>query len=286
MLQDFRTKLSPALARKLIIYNQIKPIDISDEVYELASQDLVSRDDFDQFGVPFPQTNEVDLLQYLNDFNGRSIILTNSDYNAANVFLTYSRIKNKFPLLIVAEDKTFSSIGCIITGLKEKYPDINYKVMVGDLNNAKLGEDYFTKADVYFCSLRTIFRLKDLFFNNTIKSILLFGGKEHRSTNNTYCSGITEFQHALASMKFVNSFSVTYNIEGIINNNAQPSSLTDLGLCIQHKKRLNEIADQILLGRLHDLIFDQKVKKRAKQSGYDLVEMHLLYLSGISTQLL
>ncbi len=72
MNQDFRLLLTPAIARRLCLIGKTCNIELPDQMYELAKQDMINEDSFD-FACPFSETKRF-ITQFLLDCNLRGIV--------------------------------------------------------------------------------------------------------------------------------------------------------------------------------------------------------------------
>jgi hypothetical protein len=73
MNQDFGLSLTPANARRLVRFQKIFKLELSDAIISLAKQDRINQDDFDQFVCPHSEVKET-VTQFLLDCNLRGII--------------------------------------------------------------------------------------------------------------------------------------------------------------------------------------------------------------------
>lgn len=73
MNQDFGLSLTPANARRLLMFQNISNISLPDEIEHLAGQDMIGEDTFDDFVCPYNEEKRV-ITQFLIDCDGRGIV--------------------------------------------------------------------------------------------------------------------------------------------------------------------------------------------------------------------
>lgn len=114
---------TPGLARRLLQFSQINRLDFNTELAELALSDLLEPSDLQSFAFPIDK-NQLASLQFVRDWNGRAMILSDMAEQARHVALASSWLSGG-KTLVMAQPKFYSEWAHLI---RESFPSSKISV--------------------------------------------------------------------------------------------------------------------------------------------------------------
>lgn len=94
---------SPRIARRLVEFAKIGGLLLSHDIYKLAEQELIHEEFFSTKNLQLT-TNELNAVQFISDRRGRCVVLEDNLSSASRAIIGYTKIKNKFPIVIITNN--------------------------------------------------------------------------------------------------------------------------------------------------------------------------------------
>jgi len=247
MLNKFdNITLTPSLARKLLLLNEIMPMNIPETILEIASSNLL---DAELFG------DDTEYCQFLEDNKLRAVVIYSditSFLSKTIKFLAYKQIK---PVLFVFDNLMLHS-SCISKVMKMF--QLSYKIL---LPKANLFVD--NNIDFYFIDIETMKKIKNKIFIEREFGVVLIEAQ-----------AIFKSQYILENemMTMPHIMSFTDQLIDITQSHNTPLSQYIFNKIIGEESFLS-------------LLTTMKWKKWAEKRGYNINENIICYISGISKHL-
>lgn len=278
MIKTFNLKPSPSTARKLLVYNSLSGLPIDEHIQNLAAEELLSPEDISKYTYDDVDSKILDTIQYVSDFGGRTIILSEDLSKIMISFILYTRLRNKNSCIIVAND--ISKMGGHISRIKDCVSDINIKVIpdITDISKFKFVEQAFSKNDVLVVSKTFAHQVLVKKLNSIMPEAMLFlsGDNDDLSVGST-----TVFPKITQSVSF--GYVLPKNAEQEIISWDLVSKLT----AVDDKKIVEMLS--FLYSEdffFKNLLLEKKLIEYGSTRNYDYNKILIYYLSGISIQLI
>lgn len=246
MLHQFKDiKLTPSLARKLLLLNEVIPMNISADILQTAELNLL---DSNIFG------DNIEYYQFLDDNNLRGVVI-HSDFSKfldkTIKFVKYKKIK---PILFVFENIMNNST--IISKIM-KTSGLPYKIMPpeSELNITDT-------IDVYFIDIKTLKKIKNKMFKERIFKTVFLEGQAMFKTQYILSDEFNTMPHIISFIENL-SYKIDY--------------FSDVNQYVIEKILGQETFINILT--------TTKWRKWAEKRGYNINEDIIAYISGISKHL-
>lgn len=279
MIKTFNVNPTPGLARKLLVYSSLSGIEIPEPVRELAANDLILEEEINSFFGDICPEKILDTVQYLNDFSGRCVILSENLAFGVISFMVHCKRLDKKPCCIVVDD--ISKIGNILKTVEDLMPSAQFKVIPDNLGaeGSHKIKSIFEKKEFLFVSKTTLLGLAAKGLHEIpIESMLLVSPEPSNQAFGSYpfvvLSNLVYDTSILLQVKDDNSQIINWDLISKINS-----------IRVENL----EFAVQFLYGEdfyFSRLLSDKFLIKYIIERNYEHNKIILLYLSGVSTQLL
>lgn len=250
MIQELEITLTPKLARKLLVYDQLKKLNFSDELYNIAVQDMISISD----------DTQRDFFQYLYDFDLRTLILGSSKEKIFKNILSYLEFNNKYPILIV-----FNSQSSL-----DYYKNT---FMMDDVVEIDKPINELPDAKIFLTQLQNFLKLDDLIENRSFKAVFIEASPTLE--NNQFFNLPEHYYYLIPHLSFFITLDKRISLSGLFSLDDNYKKIVEYMINI-----LNKNNDFYLL------LNNSFLKKKYMGKEYYLDQEILYYLMGVSTHLL
>lgn len=246
MLHKFENiNLTPGLARKLLLLNEVMPIDIPIDILEIASMNLL---DNEIFG------DDLEYCQFLDDNNLRSVVMYSnfSEFLSKTIkFIEYKKIK---PVLFVFENimNNSNNISKIM-----KTTGLSYKIMP-----PKAALNITDAIDVYYIDIETMKKIKNKIFKERLFGIVLIEGQAMFKSQYILDTELNTMPHIISFIE-CNSTEILYSA---------PINQYVFEKILGQETFVN-------------ILYNTKWRKWAEKRGYNINKDIISYISGISNHL-
>lgn len=288
-MKNKKISLSPENARKLLVYSNLKNIELSNEIIELAGKNLVN---FDKSCFLEFSKKQKNYYQYLTDLKSRSLVFYENFSEFIYPTITYMKENNKLPLVILVQN--LQKIKLNMQYINELFPNFRSRWFLLERVSKKF--EIPNNIDIIYVQIDKFYKIKNLILEQKIKSVIFILDKpvDESATYaiKNYLDYFSLLQSSMIAVNYTNLLNITGNKEEYyqkINNifsifEDSPNKVR-YSNSIVTLKNISEIITPVSVNILK-IILNESKKTLFEFYGYTEHYASFLYLNSISTQLL
>lgn len=266
MYQKVSLPLDPSIARRLIDFEKVGGLTVSDELRKLAEQTDYNLEDLNEFKDVYG-----DVVQFISDRKGRCILIENR-HKLLRSTLMYVALNNKLPLLIAvpnhAHDEKF------IAMIKEFLPDASIST----------DPNYDESIDVYIATPEEVYIREGLAKRVRFAQVILTSGIHMKNTvfgtpdsiNGKFAMIAKENYSTIFLFDKIFLNKHVYTLKFLFELHTLASTLLIPGSKYRHNNEFSVSAISLVLDKLHVQGMTY-LKYKLEKTGYTLEDPRLYY---------